>query len=109
MEVDEPMPLSIEAESILSFEDFLKKTLYNLLIFILQNYRANWIRFPYTEKYYHCSKQCFIKRYSKCGGDPVEANKLIKKVLNLENSEEIRHIFSEELSNKLEEVLEYFN
>ena len=34
MEVDEPMPLSVEAESILSFEDFLKKTLYDLLIFI---------------------------------------------------------------------------
>ena len=109
MEVYEPMPLSVEAESRLSFEDFKTKTLYDLLIFIFQNYRANWIRFPYTEKYYRCSKQCFIKRYSKCGGDPVEANKLIKKVLNLKNSEEVRHIFSEELSNKLEEVLEYFN
>ena len=109
MEMDEPMPLSVEAESILSFEDFKKKTLYDLLISIRQNYRANWIRFPYTEKYYHCSKQCFIKRYSKCGGDPVEANKLIKKVLNLKNGEEVRHFFSEELSNKIEEVLEYFN
>ena len=83
MEVDEPMPLSVEAKSILSFEDLKKKNLYDLLISITQNYRANWIRFPYTEKYYHYSKQCFIKRYSKCGGNPVEANKLIKKVLNL--------------------------
>ena len=109
MEVDEPMPLSVEAESILSFEDLKKKTLYDLLISIRQNYRANWTRFPYTEKYYHCSKQCFIKRYSKCGGDPVEGNKLIKKVLNLKSGEKVRHIFSKELSNKIEEVLEYFN
>ena len=109
MEVDEPMPLSVEAESMLSFEDLKKKTLHDLLISIRQNYRANWRRFPYTEKYYHCSKQCFIKRYSKCGGDLVGGNKLIKKVLNLKSGEKVRHIFSKELSNKIEEVLEYFN
>ena len=28
MEVDEPMPLSVEAESMLSFEDLKKKQLY---------------------------------------------------------------------------------
>ena len=86
---------------------FLEKN--DLLISIRQNYRANWTRFPCTEKYYHCSKQCFIKRYSKCSGDPVESNKLIKKVLNLKSGEKVRHIFSKELSNKIEVVLENFN
>ena len=65
--------------------------------------------FPYTEKYYHCARQCFIKRYSKCGGNPVDGCKLIDRVINLPREMKVKDIFSQEMSDTLEEVLQYFN
>ena len=49
----------------LTFDD-LKKKLVDLLAGICNYRRVNWGKVPIMEKYYHCSKQCFIKRYSKC-------------------------------------------
>ena len=43
---------SFEATSLLTFDDFKKKSLYVLLNSIKNNYKANWSMFPYTEKYY---------------------------------------------------------
>ena len=100
---------SVEVDSPLTFDDFKKKSLYCLLLSIRNNYKANWSLYPYTEKYYHCARQSFIKRYSKCGGNPIDGFKLIYRVLNLKRGEKVRNIFSEEMSDELETVLQYFN
>ena len=107
MEVDKIE--SVEVDSPLSFDDFKKKSLYCLWLSIRNNYKANWTLYPYTEKYYHCARQCFIKRYLKCSGNPVHGFKLIYRVLNLKKGEKVRNIFSEEMSDQSEEVLQYFN
>ena len=57
----------------LTFDDFKKKNLVDLLVGIRNYRRVNWGKVPIMEKYYHCSKQCFIKRYSNCGGNPIDA------------------------------------
>ena len=74
---------SVEVDSPLSFDDFKKKSLYCLLVSIRNNYKANWTLYPYTEKYYHCARQCFIKRYSKCSRNPIFFNRRNATVLNL--------------------------
>ena len=107
MEVDDIE--SVEVDSSLTFDDFKNKSLYCLLLSIRNNYKANWSLYPYTEKYYHCARQSFIKRYSKCGGNPIDGFKLIYRVLNLKRVEKVRNIFSEEISDELETVLQYFN
>ena len=61
------------------------------------------------EKYYHFAKQCFIKRYSKCGGNPVDGFKLIDRVKNLSRGKKVTHIISEEDLLGLEKILEYIN
>ena len=57
----------------LTFDDFEKKNLVDLLVGIHNYQRVNWGKPPIMEKFYHCSKQCFIKRYSNCGGNPIDA------------------------------------
>ena len=61
------------------------------------------------EKYYHCSKQCFIKRYSKYGGNPIDAFKLIKRVEDLPRGKLIKDFISKEDLLELEKNLEYIN
>ena len=100
---------SFESTFPLTFDDFKIKSLYVLMDSIKNNYKANWTMFPYTEKYYHCARKCFIKRYSKCGGNPVDGYKLIDKVINLPRGMKVKDIFSQEMSDTLEEVLQYFN
>ena len=100
---------SFKATSPLTFDDFKKKSLQVLLNSIKNNYKANWTMFPYTEKYYHCARQCFIKRYSKCGGNPVDGFKLIDRVINLPRGMKVKNIFSQKMSDTIEEVLQYFN
>ena len=56
----------------LTFDDFKKKNLVDLLVGIRDYRRVNWEKVPIMEKYYHCSKQCFIKGYSNCGGNPID-------------------------------------
>ena len=68
---------------------FKKNSLHNLLIAIRKYKRCNWKEVPYTEKYHHCAKQCFIKKYSKFGGNPVDSFKIIEKVENLERGKKI--------------------
>ena len=46
----------------LSFDDFKKKKLLDLLIGIRNYQRVNWEKVPLMERYYHCAKQCFIKK-----------------------------------------------
>ena len=87
-----------------------KKKVYIVFDFLLETIiRQIGLFCPYTEKYYHCARQCFIKRCSKCGGNPVHGFKLIYRVLNLKKGEKVRNIFSEEMSDQSEEVLQYFN
>ena len=100
---------SFETTSSLTFDDFKKKSLYVLLNSNKNSYKANWPMLPYTEKYYHCARQCFIKRYSKCGGNPVDGFKFIDRVINLPRGMKVKDIFSQEMSDTLEEVLQYFN
>ena len=45
----------------LTFDDF-KKKLLDLLIGIRNYQRVNWEKVPSMERYYHCAKQCFIKK-----------------------------------------------
>ena len=56
----------------LTFDDLKKKNLVDLLVGIRDYRRVNWEKVPIMEKYYHCSKQCFIKGYSNCGGNPID-------------------------------------
>ena len=60
-----------------------KKKLFNLLITIHNYQRANSEKVPITEKYYHCAKQCFVKRYCKYGGNSIDAFRFIKRVEDL--------------------------
>ena len=80
---------SVEVDSPLSFDDFKKRSLYCLLVSIRNNYKSNWTLYPYTEKYYHCARQCFIKSYSKCGRNPIDGFKLIYRILNLKRGEKV--------------------
>ena len=59
------------------------------------------------ERYYHCAKQCFVKRYSKCGGNLINAFKLIKRVEDLLRGKLIKHFISKEELLDLERNLEY--
>ena len=45
------------------------------------------------EKCYNSSKQCFIKRYSKCGGNPIDAFALIKIVEDLPRGKLIKDFY----------------
>ena len=83
-----------ETYSPLTFNDFKKTNLHNLFIAIRYYKRCNWEEVPFTEKYYHCAKQCFIKKYSKFGGNPVDGFKLIERVENLERGKKIDDIIS---------------
>ena len=90
----------------LTFDDFKKKNLVDLLVSIRNYRRVNWEKVPIMEKYYHCSKQCFIKRYSKCGGNHIDAFKLIK---DLPRGKLIKDFISKEELFELEKNLEYIN
>ena len=82
----------------LTFDDFKKKKLFDILTGIPNYQRANWEKVPLMEKYYHCAKQCFVKRYCKCGGNSIDKNKLIERVENLPRGKLIKdHISKEEL------------
>ena len=64
----------------LSYEDFKNFDLFDLLVSIRYHKKANWEKFSIIEKYYHCAKQCFKKRYCKCGGNSIDAFKFIKEL-----------------------------
>ena len=93
----------------LTFDDFKKKNLVDLLVGIRNYRRVNWGKVPIMEKYCHCSKQCFIKRYSKYGGNPIDAFKLIKRVEELPRGKLIKDFISKEDLSELEKNLEYIN
>ena len=93
----------------LTFDDFKKKNLVDLLVSIRNYRRVNWGKVPIMEKYRHCSKQCFIKRYSKYGGNPIDAFKLIKRVEDLPRGKLIKDFISKEDLFELEKNLEYIN
>ena len=78
----------------------------HLLVSIRNYQRVNWEKVPIMEKYYHCSKQCFMKRYSKCGGNRIDAFKLIK---DLPRGKLIKDFISKEDLFELEKNLEYIN
>ena len=83
-----------ECYSPLTFNDFKKKNLFNLLVAICNYKRSNWTAVPYNEKFYHAAKQCFIKRYSKFNGNPIDGFKFINIVENLERGKKIEDIIS---------------
>ena len=89
----------------LTYEDLKKKNLVDLLVGIRNYRRVNWEKVPAMEKYYHSWKQCFIKRYSKCGGNPIDAFKLIKRVEDLPRGKLIKHFISKEELLELEKNL----
>ena len=84
----------------------LKKDL-DLLVIIHNHQRANWEKFPIMEKYYHCAKQCFVKRYCKCGGNSIDAFKFIKRAEDLRKGKVVKDLISQEDLSKLEEILQY--
>ena len=86
-----------------------KKNLFDLLVGIHNYRRADFVRVPMMEKYYHCAKQCFLKRYCKCGGNSIDAFKFIKRVEDLPRGKLVKDLISKEELLKLEETLEYFN
>ena len=59
-------------------------------------------------KKYNCTKQCFVKRYCKCGGNSVDAFKLIKRVEDFARGKLVKDISKEDLLG-LENILEYIN
>ena len=85
----------------LTFDDFKKKKLLDLLIGIRNYRRVNWEKVPSMERYYHCAKQCFIKKYCKCGGNSIDANKFIERIENLPRGKLIENHFSKEELLKL--------
>ena len=60
-------------------------------------------------KYYHCAKQCFVKRYCKCGGTSIDAFNFIKRVEDLPRGKLVNEIISKEDLLILEEHLKYIN
>ena len=86
-----------ECYSPLTFNDFKKKNLFNLLVAIRNYKRSNWTAVPYTEKYYHAAKQCFIKKYSKFGGNPIDGFKFINIVENLGRGKKIEDVISKKI------------
>ena len=98
-----------EVFSLLSYNDFKKKMFFNLLIAIRNYQRANWEKVPITEKYYHCAKQCFVKRYCKCGGNSIDASRFIKRVEDLPRGKKVQDLISNEDLLILEEPLQYIN
>ena len=98
-----------EVFSPLSCKYFKKKNLFDLLVSIRNYRKANFEKVPIMEKYYHCAKQCFVKRYCKCGGNSIDAFKFIKRVEDLPRGELVKDLISKEDVLKLEEILEYIN
>ena len=95
-----------EVFSPLSYEDLKKKNLFNLSVGICNYRRANWEKVPMMKKYY--AKQCFVKRYCKCGGNSIDAFKLIKRVEDLARDKLVKDISKEDLL-ELENILEYID
>ena len=77
---------------------------------MIRNYqRVNHEKIPMMGKYYHCAKQCFVKRYCKRGGTFIDAFKFIKRVEDLARGNLVNKIISNEDLLILEEHLEYIN
>ena len=83
--------------------------MFDLLVGIRNYRRADFERVPMMEKYYHCAKQCFVKRYCKCGGTSIDAHNFIKRVEDLPRGKLVNEIISKEDLLILEEHLEYIN
>ena len=76
---------------------------------MIRNYqRVNHEKIPIMGKYYHCAKQCFVKRYCKCGGTSIDAYNFIKRVEDLPRGKLVNEIISKEDLLILEH-LEYIN
>ena len=98
-----------EVFSPLSYDYFKKKNLFDFLVGIRNYQRADFETVPMVEKYYHCAKQCFIKRCCKCGGNSIDAFKFIKRVEDLPRGKPVKELISKDDLLKLEEILEYIN
>ena len=83
--------------------------MFDLLVGIRNYRRADFERVPMMEKYYHCAKQCFVKRYCKCGGTSIDAFNFIKRVEDLPRGKLVNEIISKEDLLILEEHLKYIN
>ena len=81
--------------------------MFDLLVGIRNYRRADFERVPMMEKYYHCAKQCFVKRNCKCGGNSIDAFKFIKRVEDLHSGKLVKDVISKKDLLKLEEILEY--
>ena len=81
--------------------------MFDLLVSIHNHQRVNWEKFPIMGKYYHCAKQCFVKRYCKCGGNSTDAFKFIKRAEDLPKGKVAEDLISQEDLLKSEEILEY--
>ena len=86
-----------------------KKNWFNLLITLRNYQRANWEKAPITEKQYHCAKQCFVKRYGKCGGNSIDLFRFIKRVEDLPRGKKVQELISKEDLLISEEPLQYIN
>ena len=82
--------------------------MFDLLVSTHNHQRVNWEKFPIMGKYYHCAKQCFVKRYCKCGGTSIDAYNFIKRVEDLPRGKLVNEIISKEDLLILEH-LEYIN
>ena len=81
--------------------------MFDLLVSIHNHQRVNWEKFPIMGKYYHCAKQCFVKRYCKCRGNSTDAFKFIKRAEDLPKGKVAKDLISQEDLLKSEEILEY--
>ena len=81
----------------------------DLLVGICNYRRADFERVPMMEKYYHCAKQCFLKRYCKCRGNSIDAFKFIKRVEDLPRGKLVKDLISKEDLLELEKNHEYIN
>ena len=94
------------------FLRYLKRISNKKLVqpFDYENYqRANWKKAPITEKQYHCAKQCFVKRYGKCGGNSIDVFRFIKRVEDLPRGKKVQELISKEDLLISEEPLQYIN
>ena len=76
----------------LSIEDFQERNLVELLRSIKQHCNANWHALPFTQKYYLFAKQCFVRKFCKCGKTAVEALKIVDEVKKNNAGEKLEDI-----------------
>ena len=90
---------------LLSIEDFKERNLVELLRSIKQHCNANWHALPFTQKYYLFAKQCFVRKFCKCGKTAVEALKIVDEVKKNNAGEKLEDIIDVNVLYDLENIL----